>query len=34
MADVSRLLIRWGLKDKLDSQAVKPEYISFRRCMC
>ena len=34
MADVSRLLIRWGLKGKLDSQGVKPEYISFRRCMC
>ncbi|KAK2460489.1 hypothetical protein APHAL10511_007495 [Amanita phalloides] len=29
--NVSRLLIRWGLKDKLDKLSVRPEAISFRR---
>ncbi|KAF8621451.1 hypothetical protein AX15_007803 [Amanita polypyramis BW_CC] len=29
--NVSRLLIRWGLKEKLDALAVKPGSISFRR---
>ncbi|KAF8733221.1 hypothetical protein AX14_004040 [Amanita brunnescens Koide BX004] len=29
--NVSRILIRWGLKDKLDPQAVNPQSISFRR---
>ncbi|KAF8625450.1 hypothetical protein AX17_006851 [Amanita inopinata Kibby_2008] len=29
--NVSKLLIRWGLREKLESLAVKPESISFRR---
>ena len=30
--NVSRLLIRWGLKEQLEKIAVRPEGISFRRC--
>ncbi|KIL63930.1 hypothetical protein M378DRAFT_179064 [Amanita muscaria Koide BX008] len=29
--NLSRLLIRWGLREKLDTLAVQPESISFRR---
>ncbi|KAF8338508.1 hypothetical protein F5887DRAFT_1237385 [Amanita rubescens] len=29
--NVSRLLIRWGVKERLDTDAVMPESISFRR---
>lgn len=31
--NVTRLLIRWGLGDKLKQVAVKPEALTFRRCM-
>lgn len=30
--NLSRLLIRWGLRDKLESIAVRPDAIVFRRC--
>lgn len=32
--DVSRLLIRWGLKACLDTIGVKPVSASFNRCEC
>lgn len=30
--NVTRLLIRWGLGDKLKQVTVKPEALTFRRC--
>jgi salicylate hydroxylase len=30
--NLTRLLIRWGLDEKLRAVAVKPEAITFRRC--
>lgn len=30
--NVSRLLIRWGLRERLDELGVKPQNISIRRC--
>lgn len=30
--NLSRLLIRWGLRDVLDRVGVKPDAIVFRRC--
>lgn len=30
--NLTRLLIRWGLADRLKEMAVKPEAITFRRC--
>jgi salicylate hydroxylase len=30
--NLSRLLIRWGLKEQLESIAVRPDAIVFRRC--
>ena len=30
--NLTRLLIRWGLDEKLKEMAVVPEGISFRRC--
>jgi salicylate hydroxylase len=30
--NLSRLLVRWGLKEKLERIAVKPDAIVFRRC--
>ena len=30
--NVTRLLIRWGLGDKLKQVAVKPVALTFRRC--
>lgn len=31
--NVTRLLIRWGLGEKLKKVAVKPEALTFRRCI-
>ena len=30
--NVSRLLIRWGIKEQLEKIAVRPESITFKRC--
>ena len=32
--NVTRLLFRWGLRDKLMESVVEPEAITFRRCEC
>jgi len=32
-SDVTRLLIRWGLEERLNAVAVKPEYLHFCRCV-
>lgn len=31
--NLTRLLIRWGLGEKLSQVVVKPEALTFRRCM-
>lgn len=30
--NVSRLLIRWGLRERLEELGVKPQALSIRRC--